>query len=185
MESEIVCKPKSFYLNFGTNVFVHILFLFTILTTLFIFVISKISSNAINSEITDLVNKNINNKIDKLSQDDKKNLKKIIDELNLSKLTKLYEKEDKVRKYNNKFVNKTMIISVILLVIILLFIIVISKLLCHKLPLKHILVDNFIIFTGVGIVEFLFFKYIILKYIPIKPSFLSIELVNTIKKTIF
>ena len=70
------------------------------------------------------------------------------------------------------------------LVIIFILVIALNKALCHDVPLKHIIIENLIIFTGIGVVEFMFFKYIILKYIPIKPSFMLEYILDSAKKRI-
>lgn len=182
MKSNINCTPHKFYLNFGTNIVVHIIFLFTILAFLFMLVISKISSDAINNELSELVNQNIDKQLDKLTPEQKKFIKEKIKYTGLDKLSELYSVEDKTRKINNYFVYSTVKITMILLLVIFIVIVAVSRLLCHKLPLRSILVENLIIFTGVGIVEFAFFKYIILKYIPVEPSFMTKHLLKTIKK---
>ncbi len=182
MNSNISCTPHKFYLNFGVNIIVHIIFIFTILAFLFMLFISKISSNAINREITDLINENINKEIENLSPEQKKLMNSYIKKEELKKLSELYNEEDDTRRVNNFFVYSSMKITIVLLIIMLILIIATSKLLCHKLPLKNIFIENIIIFTGVGIIEFVFFKYIILKYIPVEPSFMSKYLLKTIKK---
>jgi hypothetical protein len=69
--TSISCEPKTFYLNFGVNVFVHVVFLFTILTALFILFISRISSTAINNELTHLVNHSVDKRLNKIPVDQK------------------------------------------------------------------------------------------------------------------
>jgi hypothetical protein len=58
----------------------------------------------------------------------------------------------------------------------------ISKALCSKIDLSEILLENFIIFFFVGIIELLFFKFIILKYIPVYPSHVKNMLLDELKK---
>ena len=72
-------------------------------------------------------------------------------------------------------------LTMLLLVILLVIIIVVSRLLCHQIPMKHIIIENLIIFAGIGVVEFLFFKNIILKYVPVQPSFIMSYLFNSVK----
>ncbi len=50
-----------------------------------------------------------------------------------------------------------------------------------KLNIKDIVIENAIIFMFVGIVEFLFFKTIAFKFIPVEPSFISKEFLNQVK----
>ena len=143
--------------------------------------ISKISSDRINKELSDLVNKNINKELDNMSPLQKKFIKDNIKNIGIDKLSELYDIED-ITKKNNNYVYFIMKITIILLVIFFIVLIATSKLLCHKLPLKSMFIENIIIFTFVGIVHFIFFKYILLKYIPIEPSFIKKYLIETIKK---
>ena len=182
MNSSKNCKPKSFYLNFGVNVFVQILFLFTILTALFTQIITNLSSEHINSELSELINHSVDSQIDKLSPIQKKLILSKLKENGVDKLSKMYDQEDKTRKYNNYFVFTSLKFTLILLIAILIIIVVVTRLLCYKLPMKHILIENVIIFTGIGIIEFMFFKYIILKFIPIEPSFITQYLLKTVKQ---
>jgi len=178
------CKFKGPTVDFGINIYVHVLFLFTILSMLFIHIISKIESDAINGELSDLVSDGIQNNYTKLDNSNKEKIKSVLDMVDLDTLSKLYDREDKTRKINNKNVFKSMYMALAVLVIVFILAIAINKGLCHKVPLKHIIVENLIIFTGIGVVEFMFFKYIILKYIPTKPSFMLEYIADRAKKMI-
>ena len=182
MSSSKTCKPKSFYLNFGVNVFVQILFLFTILTALFTQIVTNLSSEHINSELSELINHSVDSQIDNMNPIEKNLILLKLKENNIDKLSKMYDTEDKTRKYNNYFVFSSLKFTIILLLTTLIIIIAVTRLLCYKLPMKHILIENIIIFTGIGIIEYMFFKYIILKYIPIEPSFITQYLLKTVKQ---
>ena len=205
--NEILCKPRTSYINFGINMLVHVIFLFFIISTIFIIFITKISSDTINTEFTDLIrntllqnyNKLNINKTSVLNKTDFQNKTSVlnktdfqnkdienntIDLINFDNLLQIYSSEDMVRKYNNKNVFKSIYITIILLILTFIISLVISKSLCNKIPLKHILVENIIIFIGVGLVEYMFFKNIILKYIPIKPSFIVEYVLQQFKKKI-
>jgi len=180
MESS--CNRKEDIFNFGTNIYVHMLFLFTILSSLFIFVISKISSDVINHEITNIVNDNITDYYKDLKENDKQNVKNMLNMAPLELLSRYYDQPEKVRETNNNNVFKTLYTLITVFILVFIIIIAISKLLCHKLPIKEILIENLIIFSGIGVVEFLFFYYIILKFIPTKPSFIVSYTIESIKK---
>ena len=178
------CKPKSFYLNFGTNIFVHILFLFSILTLIFTQIVTKLSSEHINHELSELINHSIDGQVDKMNPIEKNLVLAKLKENGLDKLSRIYDQEDKTRKYNNSFVFSSLKNTIILLITTLIIIIVVTRLLCYKLPMKHIIIENIIIFTGIGIIEYMFFTYIILKYIPVEPSFITKHLLQTVKKNL-
>ncbi len=100
----------------------------------------------------------------------------------LDLLSRYYDQPEKVREINNKNIFKSLYMFITIFIVVFIIIIGISKLLCHKLPIKEILIENVIIFTGIGVVEFLFFYYIILKFIPTKPSFIASYTIESIKK---
>ncbi len=173
------CKQKTPTLEFSVNILVHIIFLFTVLSVLFIFIITKMSSKLINSELKELLDEALEKDI-KISDELKVRLNFLINKNNLTNISDIYKEEEKARKYNNKTLIKSIYITLITLVLVLLFAILATKLLCHKLPLKHIFTENIIIFTGIAIVEFIFFKYIILKYIPVEPSYIETQLLDSV-----
>ena len=178
------CKFRGPTVDFGINIYIHVLFLFTILSMLFIHIISKIESDAINDELSDLVSDGIQNNYTKIDNSNKEKLKSVLNMIDLNTLSKLYAREDKTRKINNNNVFKSIYMALAVLVIIFILVIALNKGLCHDVPLKHIIIENLIIFTGIGAVEFMFFKYIILKYIPTKPSFMIEYIVDRAKKMI-
>ena len=100
----------------------------------------------------------------------------------LDLLSKYYDRPDNLKNNNNNNIYKSMYMIITLFIIVFIIIIAISKLLCHTLPIKHILIENIIIFTGICIVEFVFFYYIILKFIPVKPSFIVSYVIEYTKK---
>lgn len=184
MDSTNSCKQNKFEINFSMNLFVHVIFLFTILSVLFIFIISKLSSESINNELIDLVNDNVNSHYKNLNEEQKDTFKNLLNVMPLDKLSKLYSQPEKVRETNNKHVFTSMKLTIFLLLILLVIVVIVARLLCHRIPMKHIIIENIIIFTGIGVVEFLFFKNIILKYVPVKPSFIMSYLFNSVKNKI-
>ncbi len=145
-------------------------------------IISKNSTDKINTKLSNLVNENINKQLDKLTPMEKKFIKENIKKSEIEKLYEFYSLESDTKKVNNYFIYSSIKITMIILIVIFILIVAASKLLCHKLPLKHILIENIIIFSGIGIIHFLLFKFIILKYIPVEPSFITTYLLEIIKK---
>jgi len=47
--------------------------------------------------------------------------------------------------------------------------------------MKEILIENGFIFAGVGVIEFLFFYYVALKYVPAPPSTLVNSIITSIQ----
>ena len=178
------CKQKDKIFNVSTNIYVHVIFLFAILSVLFIFIISKLSTKVINTEIIHMVNEKLSETYANLNNTEKQNTKNMLNIIPLELLTRYYTRPDKVKETNNKLLFNKILMLLIVLILVLFIIIGIAKLLCHNLPLKHILIENIIIFTGIGIVEFAFFYFIIFNYIPTKPSFIASYIIDYIKKKI-
>ena len=178
------CKQQKSFVNFTANISVHILFLFTILSVLFIKIISKLESQTINTELKTIISDSIDYNYNKLDLNQKILIKDGLKDVDLNKLIKLYNNENLTKELNNKGIYDSIYTAIILLIVILLIILLVSKRLCNNIPIKHILIENIIIFIGVGIVEYLFFKYIILNYIPVKPSFMMDYMVKKIQSVL-
>lgn len=183
MENSNQCKSKRNLINLSVNIYVQVLLLFTILSMLFIHVISKVETSEINDELQDLVSDNMIDQYKKLNNDDKQRINSVLNMINLNTLDKMYDREDKTRKVNNEGVYRSIYMVLILLIVVFIIVIGLSKGLCYNIPLKHIIVENIVIFSCIGVVEFMFFKNIILKYVPTKPSFMGQYIFQKVKET--
>jgi len=181
---DIQCQTNKSIIVFGTNIYLHIVILFTILAGLFMFVITKIETKELMNELKNMINNPIIKNLNKLKPNEKEMIESVLNDININRIGELYNNESNERKLNNEGIFKSLKIIIILLITALIFVIVINKLLCNKLPLKHMFTENIVIFTGVGIVEFLFFKHIILKYVPVEPSYIQRYFLETVKKSL-
>jgi hypothetical protein len=184
MENSNQCKSKGDIINLSVNIYVQVLLLFTILSMLFIHVISKVETSAINNELQNIVSDNMIDRYKKLNNNDKQRVNSVLNMVDLNILDKMYDREDKTRIVNNKSVYYSIYIVLIMLVAIFIIVIALNKGLCHNVPLKHIIVENIVIFSCIGVVEFIFFKNIILKYVATKPSFMSQYIFQKVKETL-
>jgi hypothetical protein len=184
MENSIQCKTRGNLINLSVNIYVQMLLLFTILSMLFIHVISKVETSAINDELQNLVTDNMIDQYKKLNNDDKQRMNSVLNMIDLNVLDKMYDRKDKTREVNNEGVYRSIYMVLILLVAIFIIVIALNKGLCHDVPLKHIIVENIAIFSCIGVVEFMFFKNIILKYVPTKPSFMGQYIFQKVKETL-
>jgi len=180
----LVCNRDQFFVNFTANVSLHVLLLFTVLSLLFIKIISKIESKTINSELTDIISDTIKNNYEKLDPEQQKLLSASIKHIDFKNIIELYSTEDTTRKLNNKDIFRSIYISIILLFTMLILILVISKKLCNNIPIKHMISENIIIFAVVCVIEYMFFKNIIMNYVPVKPSFMMQYMVNKVKSVL-
>ena len=51
-----------------------------------------------------------------------------------------------------------------------------------NLKIEEIIIENLIIFAFVGLVEYYFFTRIALKFVPVEPSFISKQFINSLKE---
>lgn len=178
------CEQNNNFVNFTTNITLHVLFLFTILSILFIKIISKLETDAINNELTNVISDSIENGYDKLNLNEKILIGDSIRYVDFKNLIELYDREDTTRRLNNKGIYRAIYITITMLIIIIVILLLVSKKLCNNVPIEFILKQNIIIFIGVGIIEYLFFKNIILEYVPVKPSFMMEYMVKKIQSTL-
>lgn len=164
--------------NFNINILLHGLILFTILSCLFTFVISNVSTNAFNDEIFHIIKDKLNNKI--LIDIIKKNSN--LSDTILDKLIKHFSKPTKIVEAYNKSLFKNLLCINVLLWIFFITLVMVLKYNCKKdLHIGKIIGENCIIFLFVGIIEITFFFKIALKFIPVKPSFISTQFLQSIK----
>ena len=164
------------YINFNINILLHGLILFTILSGLFTFVIADISTKVFNDEIFHIIKDKLKNK--KLID----TLKKYVSDDILDVLIKQYSKPTKIVEIYNKSVFKNLLCINVLLWLFFIILVIVLKYNCNKdLHIGKIAGENIIIFIFVGIIEITFFFKIGLKFIPVNPSFITKQVLQSIK----
>ena len=176
--------------NYSFNIGLHVLILFTFLTVFFFTYVSKISKENINNALKSIV---------------KIETRKFLDEIN--KWDKIFNFRstinwDEADKIANKFVknsqnelpeitkNNTRLLWVGIIMIVSLFLLLSSMYFYYRYVLKldinlgRIFGENIVIFSIIGIIEFIFFSQIASKYIPVTPDFVSKSVLDRIKYSI-
>ena len=169
---------KSFTdVNFNIDLAMHMLILFTFLSVFFAFYITKLSKQAFNDKKSHLIHSSLKDKVEKVKKNP--DIKNILEKLPLDKLIKIYSEEHKTIKAKNDGLLNTVGITNVLLWVNLISVILILKYVCKsELDIGHIVKTNAIIFIFIGAVEFAFFKFIALKFIPVEPSFISKQFIE-------
>lgn len=185
------CKSRDYTVQFSINILVHVSFLIFILTMVFAFYTENIMTESVNNQVNNLINENFDKYIDNNIKaedinviDTVKKVSKFAD-IDLKKYTSIIKnlfKSNTTRNSQNSLIKKNLYICSALLLFTVLLSFSISKALCSKINLTEILLENFIIFSFVGMIELLFFKFIILKYIPVYPSHVKNILLDELKK---
>jgi len=179
--SDKICVPKQHSIGFGINILTHCTFLLAIISSVFFFFTEKIMSNAINNNVQDLAIDNIDKLYYTASPEDQKKIQLILRQANLETVLNIYDTPTEDRTINNSWIEKLNYIIVTLLIVTIIIAVLISKGYCGNISIVEILSENLIIFMCIGVVEFLFFTKIIIKYIPAYPSTLSKVFVNALK----
>ena len=165
--------------SFAINSLLHITILFCFLSILFVFIISKLTRETITNELNKEIEDIIGNQIKNISPEFKTALNKIP----YSKLKNVYSEESEYVRINNKWLLSVIISINIILFTILIFFIVVLKYSCDQsIPIFKILIENIILFSFIGMVEYKFFINIASKYIPSLPSHMSISFKNSLQK---
>ena len=179
MSSNISCVPTNNTENMIFNIGVHVTILFTILSIFFILVISKVSHDAINHEFVNLLNDKLEPKINEVFRKNPE----ITSYASQLSSTKLFTDKDITVKYNNKWNYYTIYMTAAFLIILTALYPLILKYMCNKcIPVKDIIIINVVVFVFIGIVEYLFFTHIAMKFIPVKPSVITVSLLNNLKQ---
>ena len=160
--------------------FLHALILFTILSALFILVISQLESKAFKNEINDNIQKYLPQA---LAQNDKDgSLKKVIKNLPIDNLKQIYSIPSAETSVYNSWLKKAMFIIIGAAIVVLIVSALFLYFTCgKKIPLWFIIIENLIIFLFVGIFEAVFFLKIASKYVPVPPSLLINTLYSDLK----
>jgi signal transduction histidine kinase len=178
------CISYDYTAQFTMNILAHIGFLIFLLTIIFSFYTEKIMSDAVNGQINKLIDENFDKIIDeKQISETKEKIKNLgYEPQKYLELIKKSLSEEGVREKHNKNIKNILYIFSAGILFTIVFSFIITKMLCTKIKLLDILMENFIIFFFVGIIELLFFKYILLNYKPAYPSDIKNIFLEKLKK---
>ena len=158
----------------------HALILFTILTVLFLSLISKLAGDAFKRTL----NKSLDNTLPSLLKNNDTDgfFKLFLSYLPLDNLKTLYSVPEPVTQAKNEGIRNIMIFCVLFGIIGFFGSCLLLYLSCGKVvPFSFIFIENLAIFTFVGLFEVYFFLSIGKKYVPVPPSFLINRLYSNIK----
>ena len=164
MDSQL---KKSTYV--GLNITIHVIILFSFLPLFFFLYVSRIEEDAFKTEIGNLIEENI----ETILEDKKTVVKPMIQNANeaLTVLKNQFSSPESGTIKQNYFVKFTAGFTVLMLLAICISITLTLIMDCKKkVPLWPILLENTITFILVGIIEFIFFTKIAVKYVPAPPT---------------
>ena len=173
--------PKT-SINVPMNILMHITILFSFLTIAFIVYISKVEKSAFHSEIKNNIQKGLNNILNDPSVN-KQEVLYILEKIPFEYLLNQYQYPTEYSTNNNKMLITQSIIIMVGLFLLLVSIVSISYLSCQKcVPVWSIIKENILTFIIIGMVELLFFYFVAMHYIPIKPSTITYTVIDILKK---
>ena len=191
-----VClKPKPSDL-LVIDVFVHVIILLAILFTFFVIIIGPLETKELGGQIKGQIDAHMSEFYDQINQqistpESPDIFKKFIEKLNttpesnstLDVMKKYYSKPDQA----NVNWNKTPILGTIIVLIALIigFVAIWMTLVisCKKcVPVGRIVLENIVLFGLIGGIEGLFFYFIAMHYVPVKPSFFVDETLKSMQK---
>lgn len=177
MDSEL---KKSTYI--GLNITVHIIILFSFLSLFFFLYVSKIEEQAFKDEIGDVIEKNVQSALEKRRNIALPLVRDAVPFLQYAKIQHTGPEQASLKQ--NFFVKFSAGFTVLLLVGICLSIILTLTFDCNKkVPVSEILLENTATFILVGILEFLFFTRIAMKFVPAPPTLMLKTIINRFKET--
>ena len=169
--------------EFLLNLSMHALILFSFISIFFYFYVATLTKTVFNNEIIHLIESSFSEKIDKLKEN--KYINKLIDILPIEKLKKIYKNPDPVIAVrNNNLFNTILFINIFCWLIYITIVLVLQNGCDTKIDMKGMIIENLIMFIFIGIVEYLFFTRIAIKYVPVKPSFITSQLFTKIKNSL-
>lgn len=208
-----LCTPNNYLVKLGTNTIIQITILFVILSLFFKFYVSGIIKNAAEVELTHMINQAVNqnvksfeeaqealNSLNMLKKEQQESLnpqlfanqinlqQELVNTFNQSspfdKMIQYYNKPDPLVTNSNDWLFRDMFTVTGILCVLSLLIVIVSYLLCNNIDIKHMMLENVLIFTGIGIIELLFFKYIAINYAPAPPSLMITSVVDGLNKAL-
>jgi len=168
--------------NYRINISLHVLILFTFLTVLFFTYISKLEQESISDALNSAINDQIGGVLSKMNES---LISKYIDWDIVDQLAKNLKEEAKGESEEVKSNHHRLLIIGISIITGLA--VVFSSLYVYyymkgtKIDIKKILIENAIVFSCVGVIEFLFFTKIASKYVPVTPDMLSDTILERVK----
>ena len=147
--------------------------LFTILSLLFWFYIAGIEDEAITSELNGNVDAFFKVQKEQMSPSQIANVRQFVtsNPVVLGALKKMYDLPDPGQINNNSWLKVFNVTSLGILLVALTVLLTVLSLSCQiSVPVWHILKENLVLFALIGVVEYLFFTRIAIKYVPIPPS---------------
>lgn len=173
----------------GANILMHVFLVFLALTGLFIFIISKASTDVLTSEMTKALETNTTNMLVHTDAQSNGKLKLLIKTLEqpLKALEARVNVKDEATDIYNKslFTDCFLIIGILGTALVVMFFTMAYGANIRIRPMVYrILLTNVLVFALVGVVEYMFFSMVAMKFVPIKPSEITQNIIESLQKSV-
>ena len=174
--------------NYWLNIGLHVLILFTFLTILFFVYISRVETKAVSDAVNSTIKKQTNqvlSEIDELSQgsiskEDWHKIGALAAKIQTDSQGQLPE-----IKENHQELRTTAIIIIAVLFTLLAAAFIYYRIVKgHNIHTGRILAENAIIFSCIGVIEFLFFTKVAAKYVPVTPDVMASTALGRIRDNV-
>jgi hypothetical protein len=160
------------------DIFIHVTFLILVLSVAFWALVAPVEKKAFDSQIEDQIKQAMGLAFKDISQDTVENLSKI----DLDVLSKYYDQTDDTTSLWNGWLKKSNVLMAIVLIVTLVLVWAILSFSCGKcIPVGRLLVENFVLFACIVVVEALFFLKVASKFVPVAPSYMVQQLFKDLK----
>lgn len=175
---------KTFFTNLSFDVLLHIVLLSSFLFLFFTFHVAKVSRDSIQKEVKEIIKSTVD-------KTDTSFESSFLENNSLTSLigpmkdinTRLFNTPSEAVKKNNNTVSVVSILFIVFSAFLFVLLSCILRFYCgQSIDMTRIIIKNVITFFFVAIIEVVFFKLVISKYVPVTPSYMVTSTINEIKK---
>tara|TARA_Y100000389_G_scaffold140161_1_gene137965 strand:- start:687 stop:1223 length:537 start_codon:yes stop_codon:yes gene_type:complete len=160
------------------DIFIHVTILILVLSVAFWALVAPVEKKAFDDQIQDQIKQSTSIAFKGMHQDAVKSLSQV----DLSVLSKYYDRPDESTSLWNSWLKRSNVLIAVVLVVTLILVWAILSFSCGKcIPLGRLLVENFVLFACIGVVEALFFIKVASKFVPVAPSYMVQQLFSDLK----
>ncbi len=167
-------------LPFVVDILLHILILFVVLTVIFVKVISPTAADALNGTIIAQSQTAIRVNLDQIPASQKLGIANKLRYYPIANARETLSKPDvDIQSHNQWVMGLAVSIAIMVLGVIIAIVASVRYNCGQQVDMKKLLIENALIFIGIGIIEYFFFIKIASKYIPLPPSQITADLANS------
>lgn len=171
---------------FGINVLMHVFVLTAFLVVFYKFYVTKLEVSAIHGQIQTVMDSTLPDFFERANTSSGGTFKSAMIKLKsggvLDRLRTEYAKPDALTvTYNNGLFRSAFIVVFGILALVIVSVFLMSTICGQNIHFYEILRENIVLFSAIGVAEFIFFTHIALHYSPALPSEMNKELIDGLR----